>query len=92
MSVYIIIALAAVLGTLAHWLKVRLTGRTRGNPFDYLINKPWHTLAMIGTTFAAVGALVTTGAAEHLSVGAAFWVGFATGYTADSATNKGLPP
>jgi len=88
-TIHIILALAAVLGTFTHWLKSKWTGETIGNPIDYLIANPWSTLAMAGSTFAAVGALIGTGAVDNVTYSAAFWIGFATGYTTDNALNKG---
>lgn len=84
------VVVAALVGAFSHWLKAKyISKRLRGNPIDYIITHPWHTAATVGTVVAAVAALSATGAIEGMATGNAILTGFLTGYTADSATNKG---
>lgn len=87
-KVLILIA-AALLGTFSHWVKKRLRDGMPGSPVDYLRANPWHTLGMFSTTLSACAALGATGVVASSSLWMCAALGYTTGWTADSAINKG---
>lgn len=90
LTINVLLMLAcAVLGTFSHWAKKSWRDGMPGNPIDYLMHQPYSTLAMFGTTFAACAAVGVTGQLSDASPWMAVALGFTTGYTADSALNKG---
>lgn len=82
----------AIAGTFLHWIKEKYGGTTTGSPIDYLRTHPWNSLGMFGATFAACSAIVVTGGIAAMPTMTVFWLGFGTGYTADSALNRGPTP
>ena len=85
----LIMLAAAIAGTFSHYVKKRLRDDMPGGPIDYLIANPWHTVAMFGTTFAACAAVGATGIIPEASPWMAAALGYTSGWTADSAINKG---
>lgn len=91
-AAHMTLLLAAVLGTFMHWVKMRWKQETLAGPILYLVSHPWSTFSMFGATAIACGAIITTGVLASMTLPVIFWMGLGTGYTLDSAVNKGPDP
>lgn len=87
-KVLILIA-SALLGAFSHWLKKILRDGMPGSPIDYLVSNPMHTYGMFSATLAACAALGATGVVAGSSLWMCAALGYTTGWTCDSAINKG---
>lgn len=81
-----------MLGMLGHFAKKRLRGEIQGSLFRYLFcDRPSATLLALLSFIAAGAALAGAGALNDLSVTSLVGLAFTTGYTVDSALNRGAP-
>jgi hypothetical protein len=82
--------MAGLLGMLAHYAKKALAGDVLGTVVDYFLrdHKGRSAAAVFGFGTAAA-AVLSTGIMESASMWAALGAGFTTGWTSDSAFNKG---
>ena len=89
----LLLVLAALAGTFSHWAKDRYaTKEIGGNPVDYLITHPANTITMFAAVLMACSGLITAHQLTGMTPAAVVMLGFTTGWTADSAFNKGPRP
>lgn len=90
MAIYLIFALAALLGIVMQFAVKRFRGELVGDLFDYLVlTHPQHTLAALSATGAAVAAVAASGQLDQASLVYVIASGVTTGYAFDSAINRG---
>ena len=90
LGVYLIVGF---IGIFFHYFKQWMTNSINGNFWTYLIGDcPRHTAAMIMTFVGSGIAYVYSGALDSSSWLAILGVAFSTGYSVDSAVNKGSKP
>lgn len=91
MTPEILLILASLAGALGHYLKKWARGEIIGNLLQYLaVDYPKSTVAMLMTLAGAVAAILASGVLHGMDAWTIAGLGFTTGYTIDSAVNKGL--
>lgn len=83
--------IAGLIGMVAHYSKKRLRAEVDGSAIDYFLRDyPGHTTGALFAFGCAAAALLASGALESMSTWTAVGAGLTTGWTADSAINKGV--
>lgn len=83
--------LAACVGAIAHWLKVYKYGQTTLHVWDWFGPQNWASTlySFIAFIAALIGGVATGVVNEQMSIWAAIYSGFTTGFAVDSIATSG---
>ena len=85
--IFITLLLAGYVGLVLHWLKKFLRDETKHSFIDYMKIEPKHSLLAFGSVFIGIVTLVSVGTVDISLQSLA--LAFLTGFSLDSAANKG---
>ena len=90
---YLMVIVASIGGVVFHWWKAKKRGELSDTLIDYLfIEETGNSMGMAGGLFAAISASINLGVYDGLSLTTTAVMAFLTGYSLDSALNKGTKP
>lgn len=89
---FAVFAIVGIGGMIGHYVKKWIRGEIHGNLIAYIFcDHPRQTALAVATFLGTAASLALTGQLDTLTVGNLIVTAITTGYTVDSAVNKGAP-